>query len=124
MFGVGHWVSFLWLQLHNNFLGFLSFFDFLSLNGGYFIELQSKISFLVSVIGDGSIDIEDISLVPFSVKLLFDQLNNHLLFCFDSSLLLPESVELSLLLCYLLAISVHVLQPAVWIFVPNVKDRD
>lgn len=120
LLGVRHWVSFFWLELQHNFLGFLSFLDFLALDRGEFIELQSKISFLVSVVSDGCIKIEDISLMPFSVKLLLDQLDNFLLFCFDSSLLLPESIELRLLLCYFLAISVHVLKATVWIFIPNV----
>lgn len=124
MFGVGHWVIFFWLDLQNNFLGFLSFLDFLALDGGELIELQGKISFLISVVSDGCIEIEDISLMPFSVKLLLDQLDYLLLFCFDSSLFLPESIELGLLLCYFLAIGVHVLEATVWIFVPNVEDRD
>lgn len=111
-------------MLQHNFLRFLSFFDFLPLYRGELIELQSKISFLVSVVGDGYIEIEDISLVPFSIKLLFYQLNNLLLFCFYSGLLLPESIEFCLFFCYFLAIGVHVLKATVRIFVPNVKDRD
>lgn len=94
------------------------------MDGRDLIELQSEVSFLVSVVGDGGVDVENISFMPFSVKLLFDQLDNLLLFSFDSSLFLSESIEFCLFFCYFFAICVHVLQSAVWIFVPDVKNRD
>lgn len=68
-------------------------------------------------------ELKNIPFVPLPIALGFDQFNDSLLLQFNSGLLFSKPIQLGLLLGYLLALFVNVVDPRIGIFVPHVQDR-
>ena len=90
---------------------------------GLFLELQSVVPALILVHSGIIVGVHNVALVPLAVELLLYKFDNALLLVLDAGLLLAEAVELSLAVCNLLAVAVHVHCPGERVFVPDVQDR-
>lgn len=70
------------------------------------------------------IELEHISFVPLAVTLTLDQLDNLLLFGLDASLFFFESIKLGMPLSYLFSLLAGIDDPSIWIFIPDIQNRD
>jgi hypothetical protein len=66
--------------------------------------------------------IKNVSSMPVSIELLFNQLHDSFLFGLDASLLFPETIQLSLSFRNFSSVCVQITNSRVWIFVPDIQN--
>lgn len=71
-----------------------------------------------------SLDLKYIFAMPLSIKLSLDKFYYFFLFGPNPNLLFTKSIEFGLSLCYFFPLLVDVGNPGVWVFAPDVQNRN